>query len=148
MHRDIKPENVIVHADGSATLIDFGLSTSSEKSVCSMAGTPYYIAPEVVDSAYRERCDIWSLGVLAYVLLTGFLPFSGDSRREILKYEKFKSLCFHENHNLSEEAIDLVTKMLRKVLALRPTAEACLEHQFFRGSLKTVCISRRGNYIR
>ena len=71
MHRDIKPDNVIVTPKGSVRLIDFGLAVSTQEFQATFAGTPLFIAPEVIDSPYNELCDVWSLGVLVYVLLTG-----------------------------------------------------------------------------
>ena len=96
-----------------------------------MVGTPYYMAPEVVDNTYTERCYIWSLGVLAYVLLTGFLPFAGDSRKDIHRQAKHRKLSFPPGKMLSEQAKDLVTKMLSKLPSQRPSAKSCLAHEFF-----------------
>lgn len=48
-----------------------------------IAGTPYYMAPEVLDGNYNNKCDIWSLGVLMYVLLSGYLPFQGENRHDV-----------------------------------------------------------------
>ena len=78
VHRDIKPENIMVDLDGELKFIDFGLSkkfSDHSKSLKTVVGTPFYMAPEVIESKYNEKCDIWSLGVLMYVLLSGYLPF-------------------------------------------------------------------------
>lgn len=76
VHRDIKPENIMIGKDKEVKLIDFGLSKqSSSSSLSTIAGTPYYMAPEVLEGYYNNKCDIWSLGVLLYVLLSGYLPF-------------------------------------------------------------------------
>lgn len=78
VHRDIKPENVMIGRDGEIKLIDFGLSRRvSDKytTMTTIAGTPFYMAPEVLDGEYDSQCDIWSLGVLLYVLVSGYLPF-------------------------------------------------------------------------
>lgn len=78
VHRDIKPENVMYGRDGEIKLIDFGLSKSVQSKntqLTTIAGTPYYMAPEVIDGEYNSQCDVWSLGVLMYVLLSGYLPF-------------------------------------------------------------------------
>ena len=59
-------------------LIDFGLALHSDSdSSDTMVGTPYYIAPEVLQNRYGFACDMWSLGVIMYILLSGYLPFSG-----------------------------------------------------------------------
>lgn len=78
VHRDIKPENIMIGKDGNIKLIDFGLSKRSKNKnqlLSTIAGTPYYMAPEVLDGEYNYHADIWSLGVLLYVLLSGYLPF-------------------------------------------------------------------------
>lgn len=78
VHRDIKPENIMFGADGELKLIDFGLSRRVSDKYTTMntiAGTPFYMAPEVLDGEYNSQCDIWSLGVLLYVLVCGYLPF-------------------------------------------------------------------------
>lgn len=78
VHRDIKPENIMIGKDGELKLIDFGLSrrvAGVNSKMTTIAGTPYYMAPEVLDGEYNSQCDIWSLGVLFYVLVSGYLPF-------------------------------------------------------------------------
>lgn len=76
IHRDIKPENIMLTKNNKIRLIDFGLSKlGTTKAQTEVAGTPYYMAPEVWDGKYKEKADIWSLGVLLYVLVSGYLPF-------------------------------------------------------------------------
>ena len=86
-HRDIKPENIMfTESEGKVSnirLIDFGLAHRAENVISEMVGTPYYIAPEVIKKQYGLKCDIWSLGVILYVLLSGYLPFSGDTAEEV-----------------------------------------------------------------
>ena len=82
-HRDIKPENVIYEEiDGEirVKLIDFGLSKLVGKDgrvMRTKLGTPYYVSPEVLEGVYDKRCDLWAVGVLAYILLCGEPPFNG-----------------------------------------------------------------------
>mmetsp|Transcript_35294 Transcript_35294/g.6362 ORF Transcript_35294/g.6362 Transcript_35294/m.6362 type:complete len:84 (+) Transcript_35294:544-795(+) len=70
-------------------LIDFGLSNkfgdklNLKAKMHSKVGTPYYVAPEVLDGRYDVKCDLWSAGVILYILLSGTIPFPGDSNREI-----------------------------------------------------------------
>ena len=76
MHRDIKPDNVMITDDDTVRLIDFGLSkVSRNKQLKTVAGTPYYMSPEVLNGSYSKKADIWSLGVVLYTLVSGYLPF-------------------------------------------------------------------------
>lgn len=69
-------------------IIDFGLSKkfsySPTQTLNSVVGTPYYVAPEVLTQEYDQRCDIWSLGVILYILLCGYPPFAGKTSREVI----------------------------------------------------------------
>lgn len=90
IHRDIKPENILLedrHDLLNLKLIDFGTAVFQERDgrVKGAIGTAYYIAPEVLSGqAYDEKCDLWSCGVIMYVLLTGHAPFEGENEREII----------------------------------------------------------------
>lgn len=78
MHRDLKPENVLYEStkEGAAVkLVDFGASCTLAKHLKETLGTPYYIAPEVLLKNYDEKCDVWSCGVILYMLLCGYPPF-------------------------------------------------------------------------
>lgn len=89
VHRDLKPENIIYdESDQTLKIIDFGTSVEYDKKkeqLKTMHGTSYYIAPEVLQQNYDERCDVWSIGVLMYILLCGSPPFDGADDTEIIK---------------------------------------------------------------
>src|SRR3569833_1330634 len=93
-------------------------------------GTAYYIAPEVLNSEYNEKCDVWSCGVILYILLSGRPPFDGNDDREIVKNVKKGeySLSIPEFKSISEEAKDLIKKMLTLDINTRITAEEALNH--------------------
>jgi calcium-dependent protein kinase len=79
---------VMIGADNEIKLIDFGLSYKSGKDhnlshLNTIAGTPYYMAPEVIKGDYNFKCDVWSIGVIMYILLSGYMPFQGDNRADI-----------------------------------------------------------------
>jgi calcium-dependent protein kinase len=93
IHRDIKPENLLLKqliesddSDFDIKLIDFGasLQIDSKKKANQVVGTPYYVAPEVLMGSYDSKCDIWSAGVILYIMLCGYPPFYGDNDDEIL----------------------------------------------------------------
>lgn len=79
-------------------LIDFGLSKRQQgkKKLHTVAGTPYYMAPEVLDGTYDSKCDTWSLGCLLYVFMSGYLPFQGKNQRQV--FDKIQRGDFHFNH--------------------------------------------------
>lgn len=81
VHRDLKPENLMLEKENHWDLkvIDFGLSRifNKDKKMNQRLGTPYYVAPEVLKKKYDEKCDIWSIGIILHIFLTGNPPFIG-----------------------------------------------------------------------
>lgn len=82
VHRDLKPENLLFDQkkqNANIKVIDFGTSRKFDptKKLTKRLGTPYYIAPEVLKKNYDEKCDVWSCGVILYILLCGYPPFNG-----------------------------------------------------------------------
>ena len=96
-------------------------------------GTPYYIAPEVIKEVYDEKCDIWSLGVILYVLLCGYPPFNGDTDVKIMQNVQKGKFVFpkEEWDVISNEAKDLITKMLTYEPSKRISAKDVLLHPWF-----------------
>ncbi len=138
-HRDLKPENFIFssnESDAEIKIIDFGLATRQlkEGQMNDVVGTPYYVAPEVLDGVYTNACDVWSMGVIFYIMLSGKPPFSGETSSEVLGKVTRAPVCFPEKnwHGISNEAKDLITKMLEKNPQARLTAKQCLEHRWFK----------------
>ena len=134
-HRDLKPENILFEnwqQDSYVKLIDFGLSklfTPSNNKMSSIVGTVYYMAPEVINGTYNEKCDIWSAGIILFVLLSGVPPFLGRTLNGIT--QKILDIKYDFNRpewsNVSNESKDLLQKIF--VCAdKRPTAEEILNH--------------------
>jgi len=135
IHRDIKPENIMVSTNDELKLIDFGLSKRQQgnKKLKTIAGTPYYMAPEVLDGHYDSKCDCWSLGVLLYVFMSGYLPFQGNNRNDV--FYKIKKAGYHFNHaefkSCSKSVIDLIEKLLIVDPNKRLSAGQALKHEWF-----------------
>jgi calcium-dependent protein kinase len=141
IHRDLKPENIMLlsnkNNETSLKLIDFGTVVEKPKfgnKLTKFIGTSYYIAPEVIKESYDEKCDVWSCGIILYILLCGYPPFNGASNHEIYNAIKFSKLIFQKEEwtDISKEAIELITFMLDKNPSTRPSAYECLNHKWFK----------------
>lgn len=136
IHRDIKPENIMYGADGEVKLIDFGLAKQVKEQnshLRTIAGTPYFISPDVLHGNYGKECDIWSLGVVFYMMMTGKYPFDGSNRVEV--FSKIKSGKFNMPRNTSEECNDLLKRMICVNPAERITANDALHHPWLKHTL-------------
>ena len=89
VHGDIKPQNIHFkdQNDHIVKLIDFGTSrrVNEKHAMHGIFGTSYYLAPEVIEGTYSEKCDVWSLGVILFILLSGVPPFAGNSDEEVVQ---------------------------------------------------------------
>jgi len=90
IHRDLKPENILIEKKNDnikVKLIDFGSGCYFQKKrkLTQIVGSSYYIAPEVINKNYTYKCDLWSSGVILYSMLTGVVPFDGNSDTEIMR---------------------------------------------------------------
>ncbi|KAA8527765.1 hypothetical protein F0562_035366 [Nyssa sinensis] len=132
-HRDIKPDNILFDEWNRLKLADFGSAECFREGelMSGVVGTPYYVAPEVVaGSEYCEKVDVWSAGVILYIMLAGIPPFYGDSATEIFEAVLRANLRFPPRvfHSVSPVAKDLLRKMLCKDVSRRFTAEQVLRH--------------------
>jgi len=137
VHRDIKPENFLFLTsdpidNNTLKIIDFGLAKHWDPStpMTTKAGTPYYVAPEVLGGCYDTLCDVWSCGVIMYILLCGFPPFSGSTDQEVLRAVQHGRWSFRGKawKCISEEAKDLIGKLLEVVPKERYAAGDALSH--------------------
>ncbi|XP_026189817.1 calcium-dependent protein kinase 2 [Cyclospora cayetanensis] len=139
VHRDLKPENFMFldkGKDAPFKIIDFGLATrfSSNAFMSTRAGTPFYVAPQVLQGKYTYKCDMWSAGVIMYILLCGYPPFHGENDAEILSRVKVGRYSFNEQdwRGVSNEAKDLVRKLMAFDPQQRLSAEQALNHPWIK----------------
>ena len=131
-HRDIKLENVLFltnQKNSPIKLIDFGLSKYIKRrrrfhnkngknyetmNMRSIVGSPHYISPEVLKGKYTQKCDIWSAGIVLYVMLVGYFPFDGDTDNDTYNAIKKKQFNFDGDawRNISNDAKDLIKHMI------------------------------------
>ncbi|CAN8237270.1 unnamed protein product [Cochlearia groenlandica] len=139
MHRDLKPENFLFvskHEDSLLKTIDFGLSMffKPDDVFTDVVGSPYYVAPEVLRKRYGPEADVWSAGVIVYILLSGVPPFWAETEQGIFEQVLHGDLDFSSDPwpNISESAKDLVRKMLLRDPKKRLTAHQVLCHPWVR----------------
>jgi len=140
IHRDLKPENILIVKRVKSgfhpiKIIDFGTAKvfQKEKSEHLLIGSAYYIAPEVLSRNYSELCDLWSCGVIMYILLTGRPPFNGINEDEIMKKIKEGNydLSKYPWGVISDDAKDLVKGLLQIDPKKRYSAQVALNHKWF-----------------
>ncbi|XP_060180107.1 calcium-dependent protein kinase 1-like [Lycium barbarum] len=139
MHRDLKPENFLfLSSDESSPLkaIDFGLSVFFKPGDVfkDLVGSAYYVAPEVLRREYGPEADIWSAGVILYILLSGVPPFYGENDQSIFDAVLRGHLDFSSDPwpSVSSSAKDLVKKMLRSDPKERLSSAEVLNHPWMR----------------
>ncbi|XP_071524153.1 uncharacterized protein [Panulirus ornatus] len=143
VHLDIKPQNLVLMGefpDCAVKLCDFEISRvlTPGREVREILGTPDYVAPEIIlYEPITTKTDMWSLGVLTYVLLTGFLPFGGETDQETFLEITLGELDFPEElfEDISAEAIDFIKKLLVRKPQSRMSARECLEHSWMKADL-------------
>lgn len=135
MHRDLKPENFLFvnqQEESALKTIDFGLSAFFKpgETFIDVVGSPYYVAPEVLRKHYGQECDVWSAGVIIYILLCGVPPFWDESEQGIFEQVLKGELDFVSEPwpSISDSAKDLVRKMLVRDPKKRLTAHQVLCH--------------------
>ena len=147
VHRDIKPENILFANKkdySTLKLIDFGLATTSSKDTKSV-GTPYYMSPETIEGHSYAKSDIWSVGVIVYLMLTGKYAFQADKGEDLYKKIKTEEIDMNPliESKCSQEAIDFIQKCLKKNHLERMNTAECLEHQW----ITKFCVKNNSNLL-
>lgn len=144
VHRDLKPENVLYESpadDAKIKITDFGLAKSkAENKMETACGTPGYVAPEVLkNEKYGPAVDLWSIGVIMYILLCGFPPFYHETTKLLYKQIKKGEYDFPDPYwaDISDDAKDLVRKLLTVNPKKRATPDDVLAHVWISGSAKS-----------
>ncbi|XP_062864421.1 maternal embryonic leucine zipper kinase-like [Trichomycterus rosablanca] len=133
-HRDLKPENIMLDEKNNIKLIDFGLFAKTEgglgTALIEGCGTPPYLAPEIIDAQpyHGAEADVWSLGVVLYDMLCGYLPFDGDNFVELR--EQITKGHFDTPDWLSPGSVLLIKEMLQVVPERRIKVEHLLDHEW------------------
>lgn len=153
MHRDVKPENLFLRRDGAREVLaigDFGFATRAiPSSAC--VGSPQYSAPElalvglqlpVVTRAkplYNEKCDVWSTGVVAFVMMTGLMPFDGPTPTAVFEDVMRNNIPFNlpASQRLSPKAKDFIRALTATNPGKRPTAKEALRHPWITECLQS-----------
>ena len=136
-HRNIHPENILFESNDALNvkILDFGSARKigQNESVHGVYGTAYYVAPECLVGDYDEKCDVWSVGIIMYMLLSGKPPFDGQSDLHILEAVKSGEYSMQGGtwDMVSNEAKDLVSRMLTMDPKQRISAHDALQHPWF-----------------
>ena len=137
IHRDLKPENILFAIPGdykSMKLIDFGLSIEEEDNDNYRVGSPYYMAPEMTEGHFYYESDIWSIGIILYLMVTGNYAFKAKNKKKL--YEKIREGKYDieklDEIKCSEELKDLIKKILVVNYKKRLSIQNILEHPFFK----------------
>ncbi|KAF5386526.1 hypothetical protein D9757_005933 [Collybiopsis confluens] len=136
VHRDLKPENILYRTkaeDSNIVIADFGIAKhlhTPEEQLHSLAGSIGYVAPEVLlNEGHGKKVDLWSIGIITYVLLCGYSPFRSDEVKVLIRETKEAKIEFHDRYwkNVSAEAKDFIKRLLNPDPTKRPSAQEAFD---------------------
>lgn len=148
VHRDLKPENILFETeseDSRIKIIDMGLARKhygelGEPPMTSVVGTPYYISPCCLNKSYDKSCDLWSVGVIAYILLVGYPPFNGNDNKEVYAAVRKGTYSFPEEdwQHVSIGAQNFIVSLLQSNPLQRMTVDQALRHPWLSKNLTRI----------
>ena len=155
IHRDIKPENILITRIEDSLyylkLIDFGSAKDiiKKKKDKKLIGSTYYIAPEVFGNVYTKKCDIWSVGVIFYMLMTGEAPFNAEKEEDIIIQIKLGNYNMEGErwNQISKEAKDLLKQLLEVDYKKRINAKKAIKHNYFKKNISKNLLLKNINKI-
>jgi calcium-dependent protein kinase len=136
IHRNLSLENILVSSTDDdiyyIKLSGFKIASYKQQQMLTkVIGSLYYISPDVLNKSYNEKCDIWSIGVILFALLSGKFPFEGNNEEAVFEKIKRGHFEFKSKWNLSEEAKDLIYRLLEMNQEKRITIREALNHKFY-----------------
>jgi calcium-dependent protein kinase len=148
VHRDIKADCILIESSENVTFKDenitlynirlsefnYARSFNKKKKLTKKVGTSYYVAPEVLNRNYNEKCDIWSIGVLLFILLCGKPPFWGEDDKQITDKVRKGDPDWRKDEwtNVSQEGQDFVKLLLNTKSSHRPSSSEALQNKWFK----------------
>ena len=158
VHRDLKPENILLEEHrqlgdfSQIKVIDFGLAEffSGDKGehFTDAAGSSYYMSPQVLERKYTSKCDIWSAGIIAFVCLGGYAPFSGEDDIETAQLILDGDQVYFDDpawDTISEDALDFIEYLLTYDEDNRPTAGQALQHKWMQSPCKRLSLDSQND---
>lgn len=151
-HRDLKPENLLLTSesdDSDIKIADFGFAkkVKAPNSLTTQCGTPGYVAPEILEGKpYDTQADMWSLGVIVYILLGGYPPFIEQNQRELFRKIRKGQYEFHEEYwgQVSDDAKNMISKLLTVSPTQRYDAQGAMNNGWIRADDKKLAAQNLG----
>ncbi len=138
IHTDINPMNILIDSSFKykgeeyyyIKILDFTYKSNSSKVKNLEINLPYYISPEILEMDFNNKCDIWSIGIILYEMLHGYLPFKGKDYEEVI-YNIKNSNIYYDSNLVSQIGLNLLKKMLVRNSEERLNSDECLNHIWF-----------------
>lgn len=143
IHRDVKAGNILLHADGTAKLADFGVSAQMTQTIQkrnTVIGTPFWMAPEVIqETSYDGKADIWSLGITLIEMAEGQPPhYNVHPMRAIFKIPMTAAPVFKKPNTWSAEMVNFLSCCLQKSTEERSSSTSLMSHPWIKNDIKQI----------